>query len=112
MKPTRSDKRRESRFEIEAGATVGLHKRGRSVQATTVNMSGCGALLKFPDPVDLLVGDTVMCDFHITKESGEKLPCWAEGTVVRVEDALVALHFHAGGWTRAKAAVIPPEKKR
>jgi hypothetical protein len=112
MEPTRTQKRREARFEIEAGATVGLHKKGRTVKATTVNRSGCGVLLRFPEPVHLDVGDTVMCDFQMSKESGELLPCWAEGTVVRVDGTLVALQFQSGGWTRGKGSSSPSDKTR
>lgn len=112
MEPTRIQKRREARFEIEAGATVGLHKKGRTIKATTVNMSGCGVLLRFPEPAHLEVGDTVMCDFHMSKESGELLPCWAEGTVVRVDGMLVALQFQSGGWTPAKGTSPQSRKTR
>jgi hypothetical protein len=92
------EKRREPRFDIQAGAVVRLHRDGDIVSATTVNISGCGVLLQFGAPVRIAVGDAVVCEFDITDERGAMLPCWVDGTVVRVDGARIAADFRAGTW--------------
>jgi hypothetical protein len=99
------EKRREPRFDIQAGAVVRLHRDGDTVSATTVNISGCGALLQFEAPIPLAVGDAVVCDLDVTDEHGAMLPCWADGTVVRVDGVRVAIDFRAGSWSRQDPAV-------
>ncbi len=106
-----NDKRREPRFDIRAGTAVGLYRKAQVLNATTVNMSGCGVLLQFDDSVHLAVGDTVMCDFNIQDQAGQMLPCWAEGTVVRLDGDRVAVDFRSGGWAKERADV-PPDKVR
>jgi hypothetical protein len=98
MQPIFDDRRREPRFSIQAGAVVGLRRDGQVVNAITINMSGCGVLLQFPAPVDLTVGDTVVCDFHLPDETGRLLPCWAEGIVIRLDGNRVAIDFRSAGW--------------
>jgi hypothetical protein len=112
MEPTSTENRREPRFQIEAGATVELHNKGQIVSATTVNMSGCGVLLQFAEPVHLSVGDDVMCDFKLSKGSGDPLPRWGVGTVVRVDGERVAIDFRGGGWTPANDDASPPDEPR
>jgi len=113
MERTPTEKRREPRFAIEAGAVVRLHREGQSVCATTLNMSGCGALLRLAAPVPLAVGDSVVCDFDISSESGETLPCWADGTVVRVDGSnVVAVDFRAGCWKAGTAGTDSSSKAR
>jgi hypothetical protein len=97
MEPDHSDKRREPRFPIETGATVEVQKRGEIVNATTVNISGCGVLLQFEIPTYLAVGDPVVCEFAVTHEPDRPLPCWGVGDVVRVDGCQVAVDFKAGG---------------
>lgn len=99
------EKRREPRLDIQAGAVVRLHRDGDIVSATTVNISGCGVLLQFEAPVPIAVGDAVVCDLDVSDEDGTMLPCWADGTVVRVDGAHVAVDFRAGTWSHVR----PPE---
>jgi len=103
MQPTFDDRRREPRFSIQAGTVVALRRGERTVKATTINMSGCGVLLEFAEPVDLAVGDIAVCDFDLPDESGKMLPCWADGTVTRVDGNLIAIDFRCGAWTVATA---------
>ncbi len=98
MQPIFDDRRREPRFSIQAGA-VALRRDGHVANAITINMSGCGVLLELTGPLDLTVGDTVVCDFHLPDESGTLLPCWAEGTVIRLDGNRAAIDFRSGGWT-------------
>ena len=97
MEPDGRDKRREPRFTIKTGAAVEVQKRGEIVSATTVNISGCGALLEFEIPTHLKVGDPVVCEFDVTREANKPLPCWGVGDVVRVDGRQVAVDFKAGG---------------
>ncbi len=96
MEPDRSDKRREPRSLIQAGASVEVQKRGKIVNATTVNISGCGVLLEFKIPTQLAVGDPVVCEFAVTHDAAKGLPCWGVGDVVRVDGCKVAVDFKAG----------------
>jgi hypothetical protein len=112
MDPTSTDKRREPRLEIRAGTAIALYKKAQVLNATTVNMSGCGVLLQLADSVHLAVGDSVMCDFNVQGQADQTLPCWAEGTVVRVEGDRVAVDFRGGGWTKERADTAPPDKAR
>jgi hypothetical protein len=109
MEPTPIEKRREPRLPVEVGATVRVRNKDKALRATTVNMSGCGVLLQFAEPTGFSVGDPVMCDFSLSRESDEQLPCWAEGTVVRVERLRVAIDFRGGVWTRTNAAPPLPD---
>ena len=99
MEPDNSEKRREPRFPIQTGATVEVQKRGEIVSATTVNISGCGVLLEFEIPTRLEVGDPVICEFAVTHDADNGLPCWGVGDVVRVDGRTVAVDFKAGALT-------------
>jgi hypothetical protein len=97
MEPDHSKKRTEVRFLIEAGATIEVTKNGQTIRATTVNMSAGGVLLHFEEPVELEVGDQVICEFRVSHEADESLPNWGLGNVVRVEDCRAAIKLKAGG---------------
>jgi hypothetical protein len=97
MEPDRSDPRREPRFPIKTGASVEVQKRGDVINATTINISGCGVLLQLEIPTHLSVGDPVVCEFGVTHETDAPLPCWGVGDVVRVDGCRVAVDFKAGG---------------
>jgi len=92
-------KQRELRFLIEAGATVEVSKNGQTIHATTVNMSAGGVLLHFEQPVQLEVGDQVICEFRVEHEADKPLPYWGVGNVVRVEDCRVAVMLKFGGFS-------------
>lgn len=92
------DKRREPRFAIGAGTVVEVFRDGRTVRATTVNISGCGVLLQLDEPIGLAVGDQVICEFSIPAGTDKPLPCWAVGDIVRIDDCRVAIDFKAGGF--------------
>ena len=100
MKPVCQDKRRATRFLIEAGATVEVSSNGRIARATTENMSGCGILLRFKEPVQLAVGDEVTCDLQVLHADDEPLPYWGLGSVVRIDGCRVAMDLKAGGLSR------------
>ena len=97
MQPDGIDQRREPRFPIQTGASVEVQKRGAVISATTVNISGCGVLLQFEIPTQLAVGDPVICEFAVTRQTDTPLPCWGVGDVVRVDGCQVAVDFKAGG---------------
>ncbi|MGA9415417.1 MAG: PilZ domain-containing protein [Terriglobales bacterium] len=76
MEPEYSNKRKEVPFLIEVRATVKASKNGQTIRATTVNMSGCGVLLQFDEPVLLAVGDQVSCEFKVAHKADSPLPYW------------------------------------
>jgi hypothetical protein len=95
MQPYHPERRREPRFQIVAGATVEVDNQGRITHATTVNVSGCGVLLQFEEPVHVAVGDQVICEFKVPQKAGTPLPYWGLGNVLRVEDRRAAIDFKA-----------------
>src|ERR1035437_6445018 len=97
MEPDQSQKRREPRFPIEAGATVEVSNSGQIARATTVDISGCGVLLHFEEPVQLAVGDQVICEFEVLHDADKPLPYWGVGNVIRVEGCRAAIELKAGG---------------
>jgi len=114
MEPEGIDQRREERFPIKTGATVEVQKRGEIVNATTINISGCGVLLQFEIPTQLAVGDPVVCEFAVTSEGDLPLPCWGVGDVVRVDGNRVAVDFKAGGLSPLECEPIvepPPDSE-
>ena len=96
--------RRELRFLIEAGATVEVCKNGRTIRAITANMSGGGVLLDFDEPVQLAVGDQVICEFRVVHDADKPLPYWGVGNISRVEDCRIAVEFKGGGFLPLKSA--------
>jgi hypothetical protein len=103
MEPDCPGKRREPRFLIEAGATVELCKSGHTIRATTANMSGCGVLVDFEEPVQLAVGDQVICEFMVVHDADKPLPYWGVGNVARVENCRVAIELKGGGFCPLKS---------
>ena len=79
------DRRRETRYPIEAEATVELRREKDTIPATTVDLSESGVFLRFKAPVQLAVGDEVTCEFKVRHGPDKALPYWGTGTVARVE---------------------------
>ena len=74
-----------------------MKSKGEYLAATTIDMSGCGALVQFDEPAPFAVGDRVTCEFKIPQEIDLPLPYWGVGNVVRVQGCLVAIDLKAGG---------------
>jgi len=97
MESRHPERRREERFPIEAGAIVAVNQNGQTESGTTVDISGCGVLLQFKEPVHLAGGDQVICDFSVPQQTEKPLPYWVVGSVVRVDGCRAAIDFQAGG---------------
>jgi hypothetical protein len=110
MEPSRSDRRREPRFPIVAEASVEVHNNGRLAKATTLDISGCGVLLEFNEPPQLVAGDQVACEFNVSyeAEAANTLPYWGMGEVVRVRGSRVAVELTVGGFSPADLGVESP----
>jgi hypothetical protein len=111
MDPNRPDKRREPRLAVRVGAAVRVRGRGRLFSATSINLSGCGALLRFEEPLDLAVGDSVTCELEVSSDDRAELPCWVDGTVVRVAGADIAIDFRAGCWNFDGSVPSPSDER-
>jgi hypothetical protein len=98
-----SETRKELRFLVEAGATVEVCKSGEILHATTANMSGGGVLLDFEEPVQLAVGDRVICEFMVVHDADKPLPYWGVGNVARVENSRVAIELKGGGFCPSRS---------
>jgi hypothetical protein len=88
--------RKEIRFQIKAVAAVKVAKSGQVFRTKTSDISGCGVLVHFEEPVQLMVGDEVSCECNLPETSDDSLPFWTVGTVVRVGDRSAAFEFRAG----------------
>jgi hypothetical protein len=103
MDRTGADKRKETRYPIDAEATVQSAKNGGTIRATTENLSERGVLLHFKDPIQLAIGDEVTCEFSAIHDADQALPCWGVGRVIRVDGHRVdghhaAIEFSAAGF--------------
>ena len=103
MELDRSNKRKEPRYLILAGARVEVCKSGQTLRATTANMSGCGVLVDFEEPVQVAAGDEVICEFMVVHDADKPLPYWGVGNVVRVDDCRVAIELKGGGFRPLKS---------
>jgi hypothetical protein len=101
-----SDRRREPRFPIVAGASVQVRGRNGLAAATTIDVSGGGVLLRYSGNDPLAVGDDVTCEFRLPQDSGEPLPYWGVGSIVRVSDDLVAVELMSGGFSPLAACLL------
>jgi hypothetical protein len=97
MEENPSERRKEPRFRVDAGASFEVNKNGQILRATTLDMSGSGVLLRFDGAVQLAPGDEVTCDFKLSSDADNSLPHWGIGTVVRVDGRSVAIELKAGG---------------
>jgi hypothetical protein len=68
------NERKEPPFLIEIGTAVEVNNSGRAIRATSINVRGCGVLLKFQELDPFLVGDPVFCDFNIADQTQNPLP--------------------------------------
>lgn len=94
--------RKEPRFTIEVEAAVKVKNSDGTFRVTTVNASGWGALLELKGSVQLVVGDPVLCEFDISDQEQNPLPCWGAGNVVRVEGRCVAVEFQSAFFVKAE----------
>jgi hypothetical protein len=99
------EQRKEPRPQIKAGAILKLHERGGNAHATTVNMSASGVLLLFEEPAQLSPGDQVTCDFAVSHDTDQPLPCWGVGEVLRVDGPSVAVNLKATGFSPLDSVV-------
>lgn len=95
MNGFKKEKRAEVRLPIAIGASVTLRDWPLPNPAMTVNLNSNGALLRFATPIDLALGDVIMCDFakpEVDVKNGAP-GHWARGEVVRISGNDVALQF-------------------
>lgn len=90
------NRRKEPRYALEAESALHLAKTRQCTQATTVNVSGCGALLELKEPAEVQVGDEVTCECKMPEDAPQALSSWALGEVVRVDGVRVAVDLKAG----------------
>lgn len=95
------ERRREPRYAVEAEAAVDIPGKRRPVSAATLNLSACGVLLQFKDPVQLAIGDQVICEFKLRDCPDKALPCWGIGSIVRLDGSTVGIEL-AGAVTPAE----------
>jgi hypothetical protein len=94
--------RKEPRLAIEVEAAVRVKDSDRTVRVTTVNASRRSVLLELKGSVQLVVGDPVLCEFDISDQEQNLLPCWGSGNVVRVEGRCVAVEFKSAFFVKAE----------
>jgi hypothetical protein len=105
------NERREARVPIAVVANVEVNNNGQIVHATTINVSGCGVLLRFDEAIHVSPGDEVLCEFSSASPTQKSLPCWVFGSVVRVEGNRVAIDFRSGSYYAQETERESPLKK-
>ena len=105
-----SDRRREVRHPIQTNSVLQPQSHHVSLPATTVNVSGAGALLQLSDPALIRPGDEVTCQLDIPANADAILPCWGIGNVVRVENGRAAVELSVGLFNRPKDPSPPPHR--
>jgi hypothetical protein len=103
-----SEKRKELRIAIEGTATVTANHNGRSMPATTVDMTSAGVLLRFAEANQFATGDLVTCDFFVLRDDDSLLPYWGVGTICRVDGCDVAIALDATGLCELKSETAEP----
>jgi len=83
-------RRKETRYPVDAEAIV-ERGNGEQIQASTVNVSGCGVLLETVGDATLAVGEQVQCGIKLYE--GKPPQSWGHGKVIRVENSRVAIEF-------------------
>lgn len=85
------EQRRQQRYPFEAEAFV-QRQNGEQLHASTINLSGGGALLHLDAASDLRIGEMVRCAVRLYARKQPQ--SWGTGRVVRRIDSLVAIDFH------------------
>lgn len=96
-----TEKRREPRFQIEANARIKISVGDRSATGHTVNVSGSGALVELSAPLELNVGDRLVCEFDVPADPDKPLSNWGTGRVLRVEGSRIAIALDSGAFAAA-----------
>ena len=104
MNGLKKEKRAEVRLPIAVGTKVTLRDWPLPNPAMTVNLNSTGALLRFDEPIDLHLGDVILCDFDETETDVRNgAPAhWARGEVVRIAGSDVALQFLESSFMRSR----------
>jgi PilZ domain len=85
-----AEQRRQQRYQFQAEAFV-ERQNGEKLHASTVNLSGGGALLQLDTDSDLRIGETVTCAVRLY--ACKPPQSWGMGRVVRRMNSLVAIDF-------------------
>jgi len=84
------DNRKEPRYALDTQAIL-ERNTGEQFNASTINVSGSGMLVQLEQAPDLRLGEELNCS--VVLYQGKAPQSWGLGTVVRVEDVLVAIEF-------------------
>jgi c-di-GMP-binding flagellar brake protein YcgR len=102
-----TERRKEKRVAVQTPATVTSQTTSRTAQATSLNISQNGVLLRFDHPVSLKRGDKVTCDFLVENGQAEPISYWGIGRIVRVDAGSTAVALEEGGLTQLVPECAP-----
>jgi hypothetical protein len=84
------NQRKEPRYPLDTTAIL-ERVTGEQLSVATLNVSGGGMLIQTERAPDLQVGEELCCSVLLYPDKPPQ--SWGVGTVVRVEDLLVAIEF-------------------
>ncbi len=90
------ERRKERRFPIQTNASIRVSKGTESANGTTVNVSAGGAQVYLDTPLQLNLGDQVVCQIDLPDDLEEPLSSWAIAHVVRIDGNLIAIQMEGG----------------
>ncbi len=96
MKTKFDERRKERRFPIQTNASIRVSKGTESASGTTINVSAGGAQVYLKTPLNLNVGDQVICQLDLPVDIEEPLSSWAIAHVVRIEGNQIAIQMEGG----------------
>ncbi len=92
------DRRRETRYPITAEVVIEREATRQTISAKSRDISGGGILLLLDKSLGLKVGEKLVCEVRLPRESSQMLPEWGIGTVVRVDNEGAAVEFRAASF--------------
>ena len=90
MEDELANKRKEPRYPLETQAIL-ERNTGEKLNAATLNVSGGGMLVQTERATELRVGEELRCGVLLYPDKPPQP--WGLGTVVRIENLLVAIEF-------------------
>jgi len=91
---TTEERRRASRYAIEAWATV-QNAQGEIFSATVIDISSSGILLHVGEPAPLRLGDEVTVEVELPDDLDKALSVWGLAKVVRLDGLRSAIQLSA-----------------
>jgi hypothetical protein len=95
MNQEAQDRRKETRYPIQAGAIVHTGS-GKTISATATNISSFGMLLRIEQPSSLTLDEQVTVEIELPDHPDKPFSAWGVARVARIDGAYFGIQL-AGG---------------